>query len=176
MPELPEAEALKDFPSEHLAGHGTVRALPVAISVLRTYGPPPAAVGGHEVTAVRRCGKFLDLETDGGPHLVVQPARAGRLHRKDRLPTVPPRPGTGPLALRTTLVDAVERSRGVAARRLKAEKRSGPRVHGRTGEACPVCGDTVREVAFGDSSPQYRPTCRTGGKPLADRGLPRLLK
>lgn len=79
-------------------------------------------------------------------------------------------------ALRGTLTEAVERSRGVAAGRLKAEKKSGLRVHGRTGEPCPVCGDTVREVSFSDSSLQYCPTCQTGGRPLADRRLSRLLK
>ncbi|MET8615046.1 DNA-formamidopyrimidine glycosylase family protein [Streptomyces misionensis] len=79
-------------------------------------------------------------------------------------------------ALRGTLAEAVERSRGVAAGRLKSEKKSGLRVHGRTGEPCPVCGDTIREVSFSDSSLQYCPTCQTGGKPLADRRLSRLLK
>ncbi|WKE68329.1 Fpg/Nei family DNA glycosylase [Streptomyces sp. WP-1] len=79
-------------------------------------------------------------------------------------------------ALRSTLTEAVERSRGVAAGRLKSEKKSGLRVHGRTGEPCPVCGDTIREVSFSDSSLQYCPTCQTGGKPLADRRLSRLLK
>ncbi|MFJ6934532.1 Fpg/Nei family DNA glycosylase [Streptomyces sp. NPDC101132] len=79
-------------------------------------------------------------------------------------------------ALETTLAEAVERSRGVAAGRLKAEKKSGLRVHGRTGEPCPVCGDTIREVSFADSALQYCPTCQTGGKPLADRRLSRLLK
>ncbi|MFI1829410.1 Fpg/Nei family DNA glycosylase [Streptomyces sp. NPDC020412] len=79
-------------------------------------------------------------------------------------------------ALRTTLGEALERSRGVAAGRLKAEKKSGLRVHGRTGQPCPVCGDTIREVSFSDSSLQYCPTCQTGGKPLADRRMSRLLK
>ncbi|MEV4435808.1 DNA-formamidopyrimidine glycosylase family protein [Streptomyces sp. NPDC049585] len=79
-------------------------------------------------------------------------------------------------ALRATLGEAVERSRGQAAGELKAEKKSGLRVHGRTGEPCPVCGDIVREVSFSDSSLQYCPTCQTGGKPLADRRLSRLLK
>ena len=79
-------------------------------------------------------------------------------------------------ALRTTLREAVERSHGLAAGRLKAEKKSGLRVHGRTGEPCPVCGDTIREVSFSDSSLQYCPTCQTGGKPLADRRLSKLLK
>ncbi|WP_199571857.1 Fpg/Nei family DNA glycosylase [Streptomyces murinus] len=79
-------------------------------------------------------------------------------------------------ALRGTLTEAVERSRGMAAGRLKSEKKSGLRVHGRTGEPCPVCGDTIREVSFSDSSLQYCPTCQTGGKLLADRRLSRLLK
>ncbi|MFJ9038936.1 Fpg/Nei family DNA glycosylase [Streptomyces sp. NPDC102406] len=287
MPELPEVEALKDFLTEHLVGQGVTRVLPVAISVLKTYDPPLTALEGRAVTSVDRHGKFLDLATDGGPHLVTHLARAGWLHWKDTLPDAPPKPGKGPLALRvalesgagfdlteagtkkklavyvvrdpgdvpgvarlgpdpladdfdevrfaelldgerrqikgalrdqsliagvgnaysdeilhaarmspfkltgsltpddvhtlyeslrSTLTDAVERSRGVAAGRLKAEKKSGLRVHGRTGEPCPVCGDTVREVSFSDSSLQYCPTCQTGGKPLADRRMSRLLK
>ncbi|KFG06226.1 MULTISPECIES: Fpg/Nei family DNA glycosylase [Streptomyces] len=289
MPELPEVEALRDFLVGSLVGHEVVRVLPVAISVLKTYDPPVSAFEGREITDVRRHGKFLDIEADGGElHLVTHLARAGWLQWKDRLPDGPPRPGgknplalrvaleTGegfdlteagtqkrlavyvvrdpaqvpgiarlgpdPLAdefdvtrfagllagerrqikgalrdqsliagignaysdeilhaarmspfrltsslkpeeirhlheaLRTTLTEAVERSRGLAAGRLKAEKKSGLRVHGRAGEPCPVCGDTVREVSFSDSSLQYCPTCQTGGKPLADRRLSRLLK
>ena len=72
--------------------------------------------------------------------------------------------------------DAVERSRGLAMSELKGEKKSNMAVHGRTGEKCPVCGDIVREVSFADSSLQYCPTCQTGGKPLADRRLSKLLK
>ncbi|MFF1337789.1 Fpg/Nei family DNA glycosylase [Streptomyces sp. NPDC058290] len=79
-------------------------------------------------------------------------------------------------AVRRTLREAVERAHGVAAGNLKAEKKSGLQVHGRDGEPCPVCGDTVRSVSFADSSLQYCPTCQTGGKPLADRRLSRLLK
>ncbi|MGW8066119.1 Fpg/Nei family DNA glycosylase [Streptomyces ziwulingensis] len=287
MPELPEVEALRDFLTEHLVDREIVRVLPVAISVLKTYAPAPAALEGHRVAAVHRYGKFLGVETAGGPHLVTHLARAGWLHWKDSLPDGLPRPGKGPLALRValdtgagfdlteagtqkrlavyvvadprevpgvarlgpdplaedfdearfaallagerrqlkgalrdqsllagvgnaysdeilhaagmspfklaasltdeemarlygalraTLTEAVERSRGLAAGRLKAEKKSGLRVHGRTGEPCPVCGDTVREVSFSDSSLQYCPTCQTGGKPLADRRLSRLLK
>ncbi len=79
-------------------------------------------------------------------------------------------------SIRTVIGGAVDRSRGLAMTELKGEKKSGLAVHGRTGEACPVCGDTVREVSFADSSLQYCPTCQTGGKPLADRRLSRLLK
>jgi formamidopyrimidine-DNA glycosylase len=79
-------------------------------------------------------------------------------------------------AIRTVLGDAVKRSSGLAASELKGEKKSHLAVHGRTGETCPVCGDVVREVSFADSSLQYCATCQTGGKPLADRRLSRLLK
>jgi len=79
-------------------------------------------------------------------------------------------------AIRSELVGAVERSAGLAAKDLKGEKKGGMQVHGRTGLKCPVCGDTVREVSFADKSLQYCPTCQTGGKPLADRRLSRLLK
>jgi formamidopyrimidine-DNA glycosylase len=75
-----------------------------------------------------------------------------------------------------TLREAIGRSDGLAAGDLKKEKKAGLRVHGRTGEACPVCGDTVREVSFADSALQYCATCQTGGRPLADRRLSRLLK
>jgi formamidopyrimidine-DNA glycosylase len=79
-------------------------------------------------------------------------------------------------ALQSTLRDAISRADGLAASELKKEKKSGLQVHGRTGELCPVCGDTVRQVIFADSTLQYCPTCQTGGKPLADRVLSRLLK
>ena len=79
-------------------------------------------------------------------------------------------------ALLQVLGDAVERSRGLPAAGLKSEKKSGMRVHGRTGQACPECGDTVREVSFATKSLQYCATCQTGGKPLADRRMSRLLK
>jgi formamidopyrimidine-DNA glycosylase len=75
-----------------------------------------------------------------------------------------------------TLRSAVARASGLAAKDLKSEKKSGLNVHGRTGLPCPRCGDTVREVSFADTSLQYCPTCQTGGQPLADRRLSRLLK
>ncbi|WP_300683370.1 DNA-formamidopyrimidine glycosylase family protein [Nocardioides sp.] len=79
-------------------------------------------------------------------------------------------------AIQTTLRDAVGRSAGLAASELKKEKKSHLAVHGQTGQPCPRCGDTVREVSFADSSLQYCPTCQTGGKPLADRRMSKLLR
>ncbi|MFE7408134.1 DNA-formamidopyrimidine glycosylase family protein [Isoptericola sp. NPDC057559] len=79
-------------------------------------------------------------------------------------------------AVVTTVRDAVAASAGKPAKELKDAKRAGMRVHGRTGEACPVCGDVVREVSFADRSLQYCATCQTGGQVLADRRMSKLLK
>jgi formamidopyrimidine-DNA glycosylase len=79
-------------------------------------------------------------------------------------------------ALRGTLSAAVAAASGKPAKELKDAKRAGMRVHGRTGETCPECGDVVREVSFADSSLQYCATCQTGGKPLADRRTSKFLK
>ena len=80
------------------------------------------------------------------------------------------------VALRGTLAAAVAAASGKPAKELKDAKRAGMRVHGRTGETCPECGDVVREVSFADSSLQYCATCQTGGKPLADRRTSKFLK
>ncbi|WP_345751610.1 Fpg/Nei family DNA glycosylase [Microbacterium rhizophilus] len=79
-------------------------------------------------------------------------------------------------AMRDTLTEAVGAARGRPPAELKDAKRRGMSVHARAGEACPVCGDTVRSVFLADRSFEYCPTCQTGGKVLADRRLSRLLK
>ncbi|PPI36382.1 MULTISPECIES: DNA-formamidopyrimidine glycosylase family protein [unclassified Rathayibacter] len=79
-------------------------------------------------------------------------------------------------ALRYTLEEALARAEGLHAADLKREKKLGMRVHGRIGEACPVCGDTIRQVVFHDSTLQYCSTCQTDGRILADRLLSRLIK
>ena len=291
MPELPEVEALAEFLRERAVGRVVAGVEVGAISVLKTYDPPPTALTGLEITRVARHGKFLDLDVDG-LHLIFHLARAGWLRWSDALPSTPVRPGKSPLALRVRLDDpdvegspgfdlteagtqkrlavyvvrspqdvpgivtlgpdpladdfdvaalakilsgarqqvkgllrdqsvlagvgnaysdevlhaaklspfaiaaklddeqvtrlwtalrevlkgAVAAASGKPAKELKDAKRAGMRVHGRTGQPCPVCGDTVREVSFADSSLQYCPTCQTGGKPLADRRMSRLLK
>ena len=279
-------QALVDFLSEKAVGQVVARVDVASINVLKTFDPPPTALGGLTVTGATRHGKFLDLDVDG-LHLVAHLSRAGWLHWRDELPTTLLKPGKGPIALRVHLAngagfdlteqgtqkrlavyvvrdpqevpgiarlgpdpltegyalddfrallasdrsqikgllrdqsklagignaysdeilhaaklspfksagkldaeeserlyvamrevlgDAVKRAGGLAAGELKAEKKLGMRVHGRAGQPCPVCGDTVREVSFADSSLDYCPTCQTGGKPLADRRLSRLLK
>jgi len=78
--------------------------------------------------------------------------------------------------MRGTLLDAMTRSAGLAAGDLKSEKKLGMRVHGKTGEPCPECGDVIREVSFADSSLQYCAVCQTHGSPLADRRTSKFLK
>ncbi|MGZ5366889.1 MAG: Fpg/Nei family DNA glycosylase [Aeromicrobium sp.] len=79
-------------------------------------------------------------------------------------------------ATQDILRDAVDEARGKPAEDLKDDKRTRMRVHGRAGEPCPVCGDTVLEVTYSNSSLQYCPTCQTGGKPLKDRTTSKFLK
>ena len=286
MPELPEVESLAAFLRGHATGHAVARADAASFSVLKTFDPPLTDLSGQVITEVGRHGKFLDLVTDQGLHLIMHLARAGWLHYRDAFKSPAPlKPGSGPIALRlrlddgsgfdlteagtqkrlavwlvddpmkvpgiaalgpdalglslddlggllagntgriksvitdqkviagignaysdeilhvakispfatagkiadgqlaalhdamvSVLSDAVTRSVGQQAATLKGEKRSGLRVHARTGLPCPVCGDTVREVSFADKSFQYCPTCQTGGKVLADRRMSRLLK
>ena len=287
MPELPEVEGLVEFLRERTAGRVVARIDVAAISVLKTYDPPPSALHGLLVGGVSRHGKFVDIDVDG-LHLVFHLSRAGWLRWSEQLPQKPVGPGRSPLALRVhlddgsgfdlteqgtqkrlavyvvhdsmdvpgiarlgpdpfdpafdeetfgaildahartqvkgllreqsviagvgnaysdevlhvaklspfklagsldpeersrlfvalreTLADAVQQASGRPAAELKDGKRAAMRVHGRTGQPCPVCGDTVREVSFADSSLQYCPTCQTGGKPLADRRLSRLIR
>ena len=284
MPELPEVEALADHLRRHAVGRVVERIDVAALSVLKTFDPPPSALHGLTVTGAHRWGKYLGLQV-GEFFLITHLSRAGWLRWSDKLNPAPLKPGKGPIALRvhlgggegfdlteagtqkrlavwivrdaaavpgiaalgpdaleltgeqlgevlagnsgriktvitdqkviagignaysdeilhvaklspfatagkltaaqlaalhdamvTVLTDAVQRSVGQQAATLKGEKRSGLRVHARTGLPCPVCGDTVREVSFADKSFQYCPTCQTGGKVLADRRMSRLLK
>ena len=79
-------------------------------------------------------------------------------------------------AMHDVLNETIARSAGVAASALKKDKKSHYRVHARTGDSCPTCGDTIREVWLGSRSFQYCPTCQTEGKVYKDRRLSKLLK
>ncbi len=79
-------------------------------------------------------------------------------------------------AMVSVLTEARDRAITADVSRLKSEKREGLRVHGRAGQSCPVCGDTIGTVSFSGRSLEYCPTCQTGGKTLADRRMSRLLK
>lgn len=64
------------------------------------------------------------------------------------------------------IVEAVDARRGVPIDQLKAAKVAAMRVHGRTGESCPVCGDTICDFSFASTTAQYSPNCQTGGELL----------
>ncbi len=287
MPELPEVESLARFLTSRAQDRTITRVEVGAISALKTFSPAPGDLEGRVVAGVGRHGKWLDLATVDGPHLLWHLYRAGWVRWYDAVPATTLRPGKSPIALRVRLDDgagfdlteagtrkrlavhvvedpvqvemvatlgvepmsdeftperlgellgarnqqlkgllrdqrqiagignaysdeilhaarmspfalsrsldadavallhrtirdvltgALEASSGRPAAELKDSKRRGMQVHGRTGEACPVCGDVVREVSFADSSLQYCATCQTGGKPLADRRMSRLLR
>lgn len=79
-------------------------------------------------------------------------------------------------AIQEVLETAVRTAAAASLGQMKAEKREGLRVHGRTGQPCEQCGAVIAEVRLADSSFQYCPGCQTDGKPLADRRMSRLLK
>jgi formamidopyrimidine-DNA glycosylase len=59
---------------------------------------------------------------------------------------------------------------------MSSSKHRQSAVHKRTGEPCPVCGDTVRAVEYSGYTVNYCPTCQTGGRALADNTTSRFLK
>jgi formamidopyrimidine-DNA glycosylase len=54
--------------------------------------------------------------------------------------------------------------------------REGMAVHGRYGQACPVCGSPIQRIVYAANEANYCATCQTGGRLLADRSLSRLLR
>ena len=162
---------------------------PSSIPMVATLGPGPAGRRLRPGGAGRRCWPGGPVAAQGCAEGPADHRRhRQRLLRRDpaRRPAEPvqagqlPRPTTELSvlygAIQDELTGAIQRAEGLAAKDLKGEKKSGLRVHGRKGEPCDVCGDTIAEVSFADSSLQYCPTCQTGGKKLADRRLSKLLK
>lgn len=105
MPEMPEVQGLVDYLGGRLAGRRITRARVSAISALKTYDPPIESLEGATVTSASRHGKFIDLATDGGTHLVFHLAKAGWLRWYDALPSTVIRPGKTPIALRVGFDD-----------------------------------------------------------------------
>ncbi len=85
---------------------------------------------------------------------------------------------TGAATIVTAIHEAVDD--GLAYERTRADMSSSKdrpgRVHGRVGDACPVCSDTIRSVSYSGYTVAYCPTCQTGGKVLADNTTSRFLK
>jgi formamidopyrimidine-DNA glycosylase len=84
----------------------------------------------------------------------------------------------GAAAIVAAIHDAVEE--GLAYERTRPDMSSSKdrpgRVHGRIGEPCPVCGDTIRSVSYSGYTVAYCPTCQIGGKILADNTTSKFLK
>ncbi len=82
-------------------------------------------------------------------------------------------------AMTAVLVEWTARLRGEAGDGFPENVtafREGMAVHGRFRKPCPVCGTPVQRIRYADNETNYCPTCQTGGRLLADRGLSRLLK
>jgi len=158
---------------------------PMEVPQIAALGPDALALGPAELAAVLagQSGRIKNVITDQKVIAGIGNAYSDEILHAAR---ISPFATAGKLtgdqlgalhdAMITILSDAVTRSVGQQAATLKGEKRSGLRVHARTGLPCPVCGDTVREISFADKSFQYCPTCQTGGKVLADRRMSKLLK
>jgi len=104
VPELPEVEGLVGFLRTNAVGRVVARVDVAAISVLKTFDPPPTSLAGLTVTGVERHGKWIDLDVDG-LHLVMHLSKAGWLRWSPALSPTPVRPGKGPIALRVVLDD-----------------------------------------------------------------------
>ena len=142
------------FDTETLAGllaaaSGNVKTVLAAQSIIAGIGNAYS----DEILHVARLSPFK-------PARNLEPDEVDRLHA----------------AVVGVLGEAVERAVGQDTSELKGDKKRAMRVHGRTGQSCPECGDVVREVSFATKSLQYCATCQTGGKPLADRRLSKLLR
>ncbi|MGH9032753.1 MAG: DNA-formamidopyrimidine glycosylase family protein [Acidimicrobiia bacterium] len=79
-------------------------------------------------------------------------------------------------SVRAELDEAVERERARTGGLSQAKLGDKFVVHGRYGTPCPRCGDTLRRVSYESYEVTYCPRCQTGGKPLADRRMSRLVK
>ena len=158
---------------------------PLAVPYVAALGPDPLALdaqGWGEVLG----GTRQRLKTALADQTVV--AGIGNAYSDDvmhaaRLSPFAPAGGLDAdrlerLAAASALVlgGAVQQAVGLPPDKLKDGKRTRMRVHGRTGQACEVCGTTIAEVSYTDTSFQYCPTCQTNGQVLADRRLSRLLK
>ena len=105
MPELPEVQALAADLGSRLRGRVIDRLQIVAFPALKTYDPPVEALSGERIADVTRHGKFLDIVTESGLHLVMHLARAGWVRWRLNAPQTSGRPGHGPLAARLVLDD-----------------------------------------------------------------------
>jgi formamidopyrimidine-DNA glycosylase len=77
-------------------------------------------------------------------------------------------------AIQACIAEGLEFERGLIE--MSSSKDRPAHVHHRAGEACPVCGDTIRAVEYSRYTVAYCATCQTGGKVLADNTTSKFLK
>jgi formamidopyrimidine-DNA glycosylase len=100
MPELPEVELTARLLDAALSGAIVESALAPGINTLKTYAPPLSALEGRALMRVRRRGKQLIVEFNGGLALLVHLMSAGRLQLYDG--RAGPRDRTSRLLVRLT--------------------------------------------------------------------------
>lgn len=105
MPEMPEVQGLVDYLDLRARGALIEKVRVTSIAAVKTYDPPIGSLEGTTVTGVARRGKFVDVATDAGIHLVFHLAKAGWLRWYDTLPKTVIRPGKSPIALRVGFGD-----------------------------------------------------------------------
>jgi formamidopyrimidine-DNA glycosylase len=283
MPELPDVAVYLEALERRIVGRPLEHVRITSPFVLRSVDPPIAEAEGRRVTGLRRIGKRLVWELEGGLFVVIHLMIAGRLRWRPRNAKAPGRMGLAafdfpdgtlllteagskrraslhlvrgeamlapfdrgglepldigidafrarlrsenhtlkraltdprlfsgignaysdeilhrarlsPLALTRRLDDSAVAVLHAAMQavllewigRLRQEVgsgfpeevtafREGMAVHGRFRKPCPVCATPVQRVRYADNETNYCPTCQTGGRLLADRGLSRLLR
>ena len=178
-----DALLLTEAGTEHKAGVWMVRGDPLTQEPLQGLGPEADSVDADELARLL-AGESMRLHTFLRRQSVI--AGLGRrlanevCHRAGLSPFVGTRTLDGAAAERiaAAIREAVEE--GLAAERARADMSASKDrpggVHGRAGSPCPVCGDTVRSVAYRSYTVAYCPTCQTGGKVLADNTTSKFLR
>jgi formamidopyrimidine-DNA glycosylase len=172
---------LTEAGTEHRAGVWVVEGEPLTQEPLADLGPDADTVTVEQLTAVlaehpMRLHTFLRDQrvlAGIGRRLANEICHAARLS---------PFVGTRRLddaqvaALHAAIGETI--AEGLAFERgrddMSASKDRPGRVHSRTGDVCPVCGDEVREITYNRYTVNYCATCQTGGRILADNALSRL--
>ena len=106
MPELPEVEITARLLDGAISGREIESVTAPGINALKTFSPPLSALEGQHVAAVRRRGKNLILESDGGLVLLIHLMSAGRLQLFDKL--AGPRDRTSRLLVRLAGADGAQ--------------------------------------------------------------------
>jgi formamidopyrimidine-DNA glycosylase len=84
MPELPDITVYIESLEKRVLGQPLERVRLASPFLLRSVDPPLAAAEGKRVTGLRRLGKRIAFELEGGVFLVLHLMIAGRLHWKAR--------------------------------------------------------------------------------------------